>query len=97
MPFYCRINEKAMYSIITCLLLHITIGSIAIYYVKVSLYTIFFGLNCTLGALIFTSHTLGNPLVIYYRSVHAREKNCYILGAQIVAEIETSFFRLKNR
>ena len=62
-------NEKCMYPILCCLLLHVIIGSIAIYYVQVSLYAVFFGVNCALGVLIFASHMIGNPTVIAILSI----------------------------
>lgn len=67
-----------MYPILICLLLHVTIGSIAIYYVKVSLYAVFFGVNCVLGVLLFASHTLGNPTVAIL-GIYVYQKECFLI------------------
>lgn len=59
-----RINQKAILFVLAANIASWFLGSFAVYYVKVYLYTAVLVSNVLLGVAIFIFHTAGNPRVI---------------------------------
>ena len=59
-----RANQKGVLIVLAASIGSWFMGAMAIFYVKVAIYTIVTGLNITVGVTVFMFHTLGNPKVL---------------------------------